>query len=426
MIIIDQKLKERTRNNNPIRVGFIGAGVMAKAALNLITNFTPALKVVAIANRTIDKARDIYEYAGIKNIKEVGSPTKLDEVVSSGGYAITDDYKNLCQSNSIDIILEITGSIDFAAQALLDAFKNGKHVLSFNAELDSTFGPILSKYADKAGVMYSSSDGDQPGVTMNLYRYVKSIGLTPLLCGNVKGLHDPYRTPTTQESFAKSWGIGPEKATAFADGTKLCMEQTCVANATGMRVAQRGMLGYEHKGPIDEMVSRYDIELLKSNGGIIEYVVGAKPGPGVFVFATSDDAINKHQLKYLKMGDGPLYSFYTPYHLCMFDIPNSICRVVDFNDYVLRPLGAPVVEVIAMAKKELKAGEMLDGQGYFTVYGFCENSNIVKEQNLLPVGLADKVKLKNDLAKDQAITFDDIIFDENNIVFKLYKEQSLM
>lgn len=423
MIIVDAKLKERHKNNDPIKVGFIGAGVMAKAALNLITNYIKGVKVVAVSNRTIEKARDIFQYAGMKEIREAGSPSKLDEIISSGGFAITDDYKNVCQSNSVDIILEITGTIEFGAGVMLEAFRNKKHVLSFNAELDSTLGPILSVYADKAGVMYSGSDGDQPGVTMNLYRYVKSIGLTPLLCGNVKGLHDPYRTPATQEAFAKSWNIGPEKATAFADGTKLCMEQTCVANATGMTVAKRGMLGYEHKGHIDEMVTMYDIEMLKSKGGIIDYAVGPKPGPGVFVFATSDDPINKHQLKYLKMGDGPLYSFYTPYHLCMFDIPNSICRVVDFKDYVLRPLGAPIVETIAIAKKDLTADTMLDGQGFFTVYGICESSDIVKAEKLLPVGLADKIKLKNNVAKDSPITFDDVLYNENDLVFKLYREQ---
>jgi len=380
--------------------------------------------VVAISNRTPEKAKAIYSLAGIDKVKFADSLKSLDQAIASDTRVITDNYSLLCQSQGIDVLLDITGHVGFGAEILLEAFKYGKDIVTFNAEVDAPLGPILSVHADKAGVVYSGSDGDQPGVTMNLYRFVKGLGLAPMLCGNVKGLHDPYRNPATQESFAKQWGMGPEKATSFADGTKMNMEQACVANATGMKVAKRGMLGYEHRGHIDEMTNMYDFEQIKALGGIIEYAVGAQPGPGVFVFGSSDDPLNKHHLKYYKLGDGPLYSFYTPYHLCIFEVPTSLARVVDFKDYVLKPLGAPVVEVIARAKTDLKAGTVLDGPGFYTVYGECENSDIVKKEKLLPIGLADNVKLNKDLPKDMEITFDDIIFDNDDLVFRLYKEQN--
>ncbi|MBN2481870.1 MAG: hypothetical protein JXB19_09030 [Bacteroidales bacterium] len=423
MIIVDTRLEERQKSNNPIKAGFIGAGVMARAILNLIEKNIPGIIVAAVYNRTPDKAKQIYGLSGIDHPKFVTSLQELDAAVASGIRAFTDDYRLLCESHQIDVLVDITGTVEFAAELLLYAFKNQKNIITFNAEIDSTLGPILSVYADKAGVIYSGSDGDQPGVTMNLYRFVKGLGLTPMLCGNVKGLHDPYRNPSTQEGFARQWGMGPEKATSFADGTKMNMEQACVANATGMKVAKRGMIGYEHRGHIDEMTSMYDFEQIRALGGIIEYAVGAQPGPGVFVFGATDDPLNKHHLKYYKLGEGPLYSFYTPYHLCIFEVPTSIARVVDFHDHVLKPLGAPVVEVIARAKTDLKAGMMLDGPGYYTVYGECENSDIVIKENLLPIGLADKVKLIKDLPKDKEITFDDIEYNPDNIVYKLYKEQ---
>lgn len=423
MIIVDTKLEARQKNNNPIRVGFIGAGVMARAILNLIERNIPGMQVVAIYNRTPGKAQQIYALAGIEHPKFVSSLKELDTAIASGTRAFTDDYKLLCESQGIDVLLDITGTVEFAAQLLLEAFKHGKNIITFNAEIDSTLGPILSVYAKKAGVIYSGSDGDQPGVTMNLYRFVKGLGLTPMLCGNVKGMQDVYRNPTTQENFARQWGMGPEKATSFADGTKMNMEQACVANATGMKVAKRGMLGYEFKGHIDDMTGMYDFEQIKALGGIIEFAIGAQPGPGVFVYGTTDDALNKHHLKYYKLGDGPLYSFYTPYHLCIFEVPTSIARVVDFGDHVLQPLGGPVVEVIARAKTDLKAGTLLDGPGFYTAYGECENQDIVRKENLLPIGLADKVKLNKDLPKDQSITFDDIEYDAENLVFKLYREQ---
>ena len=423
MIILDSRLEKRRIDNNPIKVGFIGAGMMAKGILNLIEKHIPGMRVAAISNRTLQKAKDIYAYAGVDKVHFVDSPTSLDKHVSAGGYAITDSHLNLCESKTLDVLVEITGTVDFGAQVLLDAFKYGKNIITFNAEVDATLGPILSVRADKAGVIYSGSDGDQPGVTMNLYRYVKGLGITPLLCGNIKGLHDPYRNPTTQEGFAKSWGMGPEKATSFADGTKLCLEQTCVANATGMKVAKRGMLGYEFRGHVNDLKELYDIEMLRELGGIVEYAVGAQPGPGVFVYGTTDDELNKHHLKYYKLGEGPLYSFYHPYHLCIFEVPTSIARVVEFGDYVLKPLGAPSVEVIAKAKTDLANGTVLDGPGFYTVYGECENNHIVLQENLLPVGLADKVKLKKPLKKDDAITWDDIEYNADDLVIKLYQEQ---
>ena len=424
MIIVDTKLKQRQKDGNPIKAGFVGAGMMSKAILNLIENNIPGMRVAAISNRTISKAKEIYEFSGVTDIRVVDSARSLDRVIDSGAYAITDDYSLLCESKSLDVLVDITGHVEFGVELLLTAFKHGKDIITFNAEVDSTLGPILSVYADRAGVIYSGSDGDQPGVTMNLYRFVQGLGLTPLLAGNIKGLQDPYRNPTTQQEFAKYWGMGPEKATSFADGTKMNMEQACVANCTGLKVAKRGMLGYEFSGHVDEMTGMYDYEQLKALGGIIDYALGAKPGPAVFVYGAIEDQLSRHHLDYYKLGKGPLYSFYTPYHLCIFEVPTSIARVVDFRDHVLKPKGAPVVEVISKAKTDLKAGAMLDGPGFYTLYGECENNDVVLKEKLLPIGLTESgVRLTKDIPKDKEVTFDDVEFDDNRMIFKLYKEQ---
>ncbi len=424
MILIDSKLDKRQKDGNPIKAGFVGAGMMSKAILNLIERNIPGMRVAAISNRTLSKAKDVYKFSGVSGVKVVESVKALDQTIESGGYAVTEDYSILCESKSLDVLVDITGHVEFGAEVLLAAFKHDKDIITFNAEVDSTLGPILSAYAERAGVVYSGSDGDQPGVTMNLYRFVKGLGLTPMLAGNIKGLQDPYRNPTTQEEFAKYWGMGPEKATSFADGTKMNMEQACVANCTGLKVAKRGMLGYAFDGHVDEMTGMYDYEQLKELGGIIDYALGAKPGPAVFVYGSIEDELSRHHLDYYKLGKGPLYSFYTPYHLCIFEVPTSIARVVDFGDHVLKPLGAPVVEVISRAKTDLKAGTMLDGPGFYTLYGECENHEVVLKENLLPIGLTENgVKLKRDIPKDQELTFDDVEFDENRIIFKLYEKQ---
>ncbi|MDM9585537.1 MULTISPECIES: Gfo/Idh/MocA family oxidoreductase [unclassified Nostoc] len=424
MIIIDRALRARAAAGNPIKVGMIGAGFMGRGIANQIVNSVPGMELVAISNRQIGAAKQAYSEAGIEDIQVVATISELEDAIANGKYAVTEDAKLLCQAEGIDALIEVTGAVEFGAEIVMEAIVHRKHVIMMNAELDGTIGPILKVYADKAGVILSACDGDQPGVQMNLYRFVKSIGLTPLLCGNIKGLQDPYRNPTTQEGFAKRWGQKPHMVASFADGSKISFEQAIVANATGMKVAKRGMLGYDFSGHVDEMTQLYDVEQLKELGGIVDYVVGAKPGPGVYVFATHDDPKQRHYLNLYKLGEGPLYSFYTPYHLCHFEVPLSVARAVLFGDAVMSPLAGPLVDVVTTAKIDLKAGETLDGIGYYMTYGQCENSDIVQQQNLLPMGLAEGCRLKRDISKDQVLTYEDVELPEGRLCDQLRTEQN--
>ncbi|AFZ29872.1 oxidoreductase domain protein [Gloeocapsa sp. PCC 7428] len=426
MIIVDRALQERAAAGNPIRVGMIGAGFMGRGIANQIINSVPGMELVAIANRNIEKAIRAYSEAGIDNIHTVSSINQLEDAIHTNRYAVTDDALLLCQADGIDALIEVTGAIEFGARVVMEAIAHHKHVILMNAELDGTIGPILKVYADKAGVILSACDGDQPGVEMNLYRFVQSIGLRPLLCGNIKGLQDPYRNPTTQAGFAQRWGQNPTMVTSFADGTKISFEQAIVANATGMKVAQRGMLGYNFTGHVDEMTCMYDIDQLQELGGIVDYVVGAKPGPGVFVLATHSDPKQRHYLNLYKLGEGPLYSFYTPYHLCHFEVPLSVARAVLFGDRVLSPLAGPVVEVVTTAKIDLKAGETLDGIGEYMTYGQCENADVVQAQRLLPMGLAEGCRLKRDLPKDAVLTYDDVELPPGRLCDELRAEQDAL
>lgn len=424
MIIVDRALQARAEAGKPVKVAMIGAGFMGRGIANQIANSVPGMELVAIFNRQIDAAKRAYSEAGIENVQVVSTVTQLEDAIARGEYAVTEDAMLLCQAEGIDALIEVTGAVEFGAQVVMEAIAHRKHVIMMNAELDGTIGPILKVYADKAGVILSACDGDQPGVEMNLYRFVKSIGLTPLLCGNIKGLQDPYRNPTTQEAFAKRWGQKAHMVTSFADGTKISFEQAIVANATGMTIAKRGMLGYDFAGHVDEMTNMYDVEQLKELGGIVDYVVGAKPGPGVFVFATHDDPKQRHYLNLYKLGEGPLYSFYTPYHLCHFEVPLSVARAVLFQDAVMSPIAGPLVDVVTTAKIDLKAGEILDGIGYYMTYGQCEKSQIVTEQNLLPIGLAEGCQIKRDIAKDQVLTYDDVELPSGRLGDKLRAEQN--
>ncbi|HZQ38039.1 MAG TPA: Gfo/Idh/MocA family oxidoreductase [Dehalococcoidia bacterium] len=424
MIIVDTALRAREEAHDPIRVGMIGAGFMARGLTNQIVNAVPGMTLAAIANRTLANARRCYAEAGLDGAAEVTNVAALDRAIERGTPAITEDPLLLCASGRIDALIEVTGTVEAAAQVVLAAIEHGKHVILMNAELDGTVGPILKAYADRAGAVLSTCDGDQPGVEMNLYRFVKSIGLRPLVCGNIKGLQDPYRNPTTQEGFARRWGQTPSMVTSFADGTKISFEQAIVANGTGMRVSQRGMIGRDFTGHVDELTQLYDVEELEALGGIVDYVVGAKPSPGVYVFATHDDPKQRHYLNLYKLGEGPLYSFYTPYHLCHFEAPLSLARAVLFHDAVMAPLAGPMVEVVATAKIDLKAGQTLDGIGHYMTYGQCENADVAAREGLLPMGVAEGCRLRRDLPRDRVLTYADVALPPGRLCDRLREEQA--
>jgi predicted homoserine dehydrogenase-like protein len=422
MILVDTALAGREAEGKPIRVGIIGAGFMAQGLSNQIAHSVPGMRVVAMYNRRVKRAISTCQYAGLEPI-EAGTQRALDEAIGSGRTAVTEDAFLIARSEHVDVLVETTGSVEFGSHIILEAFKHGKDVVLLNAEIDATLGPILQTYAAKYGVVLSACEGDEPGVQINLFRWVKGLGLIPRVMGNVKGLQDPYRTPTTQKSFAEKWGQNPAMVTSFADGSKISFEQAIVANATGFVVKSRGMSrGLEYRDDVMKIGSLYDIDEVRRLGGIIDYVVGT-PLTKVYCLAEHPDPKQQHYLNLYKMGEGPLYSFFIPYHLVHFEVPNAIARAVLFRDSVAKPLGGPVVEVCAVAKRDLKAGETLDDYGEYMTYGEAVNSPEMQAERYLPEGLVEGCRLKRDLAKDSVIGYADVEVPPNRLADKLREEQ---
>lgn len=422
MIIVDTALEKREKEGHPIRVAIIGAGYMGRGTTLQIVTAIRGMEVVAVSNRTISEAERAYREAGIDSVRHVETVAQLEEAIAQGRPAITDEALLLCQAEGIEAVIEATGEIEFGARVTLKAIEHGKHVILMNAELDATVGPILKRYADRAGVVITNADGDQPGVVMNLLRFVKTIGYNPVLAGNIKGLQDHYRTPETQAGFAAKYNQKPRLITSFADGTKISMEMAVVANATGFKVSERGMRGPACKH-VTEALDLFPLEQLLA-GGLVEFILGAEPGPGVFVLGYNDHPIKQQYMNYFKMGDGPLYVFYVPYHLPHLEAPLTVARAVLFGDAAVAPLGGPVCDVITVAKRDLKAGEVLDGGGGFTVYGMIENSEVCQAGHLLPMGLAEGCRLVRDLPIDRAITYADVELPAGRLVDKLWAEQT--
>jgi predicted homoserine dehydrogenase-like protein len=423
MLLVDKALKAREAEGKPIRVGIVGAGFMAQGLSNQIVNSVPGMRLGAIFNRRRERAIQVLEYAGFDDVVTASTQSALDETLRTGSPAVADDPFLLCRSSQIDVLVDVTGSVEFGAQVALEAFEYGKSVVLMNAELDATIGPILQVYAQKHGAILSACDGDEPGVQMNLVRWVKGLGLTPRVVGNVKGLQDPYRDPTTQKAFAEQWGQNPAMVTSFADGSKISFEQAIVANATGFKVLQRGMSrGLEYDGSIMDIAELYDLDELRALGGVVDYTVGPS-GIKVFVLAEHPDPKQRHYLQLYKMGEGPLYPFWVPYHLVHFETPFSIARVVLFADNLAPPLGGPVVEVCAVAKRDLAAGEVLDEYGMYMTYGEAVNADEMCSGRYLPEGLVEGCTLTRPVAKDAVLTYGDVELPGGRVADRLRAEQ---
>ena len=423
MIIVDKALKARAEQGNPVKIAVLGSGFMAQGLTNQIANSVPAMSVVAIYSRKPQKAIHVLNYSGLDNPIEATTQNQLDDAIRDRKPVFTQDVMLVARSEQVDLIVDTTGSVEFGAHVVLEAFKHGKDVVLMNAELDATIGPILQTYADKHGVILSACDGDEPGLQMNLYRWVKGLGLTPRVMGNIKGLQDPYRNPSTQKGFAEKWGQNPAMVTSFADGSKISFEQAIVANATGMVVKSRGMSrGAKYEGDVMKIGTLYDIEELRRLGGIVDYVVGT-PLTKVYCLAEHPDPKQQHYLNLYKMGEGPLYSFFLPYHLVHFEVPNAIARVALLRDSVARPLGGPVVEVCAVAKRDLKAGEVLDDYGMYMTYGEAVNADEMSNSRYLPEGLVEGCKLRRDIIKDAVLTYADVELPQGRLADQLRAQQ---
>jgi predicted homoserine dehydrogenase-like protein len=421
-MIVDTALREFEATNRPIRVGMVGAGATGRAIALQLGTPVPGMRLVAIANRTPEHAERAFREAGFTQWARAESAREAEGRIAEGVPVLTDDPSVLTACDAIDVLLEVTGTVEAAAGVVLDAFSHGKHVVLVNAELDSLIGPILKVKADEAGVVVTHTDGDEPGVAMTLLRYLRTLGLHTVAAGNIKGMVDYYRTPETQRVFAEKHDQDVKKVTSFADSTKLSMEATVLSNATGFQVGRRGMYG-PACGYVREVANLLPAKQMLETG-LVDYALGAAPHTGAFVVVHEDSPLKKVQLAYYKLGDGPFYVFYTPFHLPHIQIASTIGRAVIHRDPTVAPIAGPVCEVVTVAKRDLKAGERLDGIGGFCTYGLIDNASAARGMAALPIGLSDGRVLRRDITKDQVLSFEDVDAIPGGIVEKLWREQN--
>lgn len=421
MIIVDTALRRRLEQGNPIRAVLVGAGYMGAAIVRQILQAVPGIRLVAVSSRTVEQARKAYVDAG-RTCTAVSTEAELASCIRAGTFAVTDDALLLCRDETVEVVIDTTGHIELGAHLALEAIKHGKHFVSMNAETDSTVGPILKVYADRQNVVYTYTDGDEPGVAMNLFRLVDSMGYRPVCLGQIKGFLNRYRNPETQREFAEKHGQKAAMVASFADGSKLAIESAIIGNGTGFTPGKLGMFGHTC-GHVKDLLNHFKPDDFV-NGGMVDFVLGAEPHTGAFVIAHNDDPVNKEYMRYFKFGDGPLYVFYTPYHLPHLQLPHSVARAVLFKDATLAPIGAPACDATTYAKKDLKAGELLDGMGGFTCYGMVDSYTSARAADGLPIALSVGCRLKRPVVKDRPISYADVDLPAGRLADRLRREQT--
>ncbi len=425
MISLNKKLKALEEENKKIRVGVVGAGLMGTGLvtqMSVMKGITPAILV----DRTEEKAINTYLSAGISR-EEIIVAKSLDEInygMEQGKYIVSSNIEYASKANLVDVVVDATGRPDAGAQIAMNSINNKKHIVMLNIEADATVGHILSKYAQEAGVVYTGSAGDEPGAVKELYDFADLLGFDVLaLC---KGKNNPLDFTVTPDKLiqrASKVNLNPRMLTSFIDGTNTMIEMSVVANATGFIPDIRGC-----HGPDAELKTLAQIFSLKEEGGIlnqygiVDFVKGV--APGVFAVISSEKAIVNEQMSFLKMGDGPNYILYRPYHLTSLETPISVARAYFDKIPTIAPLsGRPSTEVITIAKRDLKAGEYLDSIGGYTVYGSLETYNKAKEENLVPIGLINEnTRVIKDIKMGHTISYDDLALD-NSYICKLRREQ---
>ncbi len=445
--MISQLLAQRAADENPIRVGIIGTGKFGAGLVAQISQMQ-GMEVAAIADINAHNARYAFTSSGAppEEIRTAETAAELEDAIRAARPVIVEDGLALADCDSIDVVVESTGLPDVGARHAFHALSNHKHVVMVNVEADVTVGPFLRRTADAASVVYTMVDGDQPAVTWNIVEWARSLGLEIVAAGRgtIFYADDADGTPDTA---AERFGFSPqhiERRTinlkmfnSFRDGTKAQVEMTALANAAGLEPDVRGM--HEPSVDLEEIPRRFSLREeggLLSRHGVVELANSVAAdgktmlpdpiGMGVFAVVRSEHPFTQEDLAYHGChvgGDGKNFLLYRPYHLVAVPAPLSIARAVLFNAGNGSCAPTPTAECIAVAKRDLRAGEVLDGGGGYTVVGQCEKAAVARRQGLLPMGLADKATMKRDVAKGDAIPYEDVNLNEDSFVLKMRRLQ---
>lgn len=405
------QLLERQKEQDPIRVGVIGAGQMGRGMVAQISTI-PGMIVTGISDLNIDAANTAKEAFNNSSEEKV-------EILT------TTDFKEVINSENVDVIVEATGVPEVGAKVCLECLLAHKNIVLLNVEIDITIGSLMHKLFKSAGLVYTGSAGDEPAEVVSLYEFAKSMGMEVLVAG--KGKNNKLKVhanPDTAKEEAESKNMNAHMLAAFQDGTKTMAEMNLLSNAIGFKPDIKGMHGIS--GDLDSTVEQLSTKEeggVLSQYGVVEYVDGL--APGVFVIVKGQNEGVVEELNYLmKKGDKDRHILYRPFHLASLETPLTVAKVALNNDTSIIPLGVPVSDTVAFTKKEIKKGEKIDGIGGYCVRGLLETHEECLKENHIPIGLiAGNTIAKEDIPADSFLTLDNTELDTTTTVYKLRKLQ---
>lgn len=425
MLNMNEKLIQREKEGKIIKTGIVGAGQMGRGMVTQMV-LMKGIKPAIVSDIDVNNVVNAFKYAGVKEADIVCTDdlAQADKAIADGKYVATTCSDLITQCTAVECAIDATGVPDVGAKVATDAIANGKHVVMLNVETDVVIGPYLKKLAEEKGVIYTGSAGDEPGAVMELYCFAKAMGLDVKVMGKGKNNRvDKSCTPDTVLEEATRRKMSPKMLCAFKDGTKTMVELTAMSNATGLIPDVIGAHGFA-----SDVKSLNETYKLKEDGGlldkhgVVEYVNGI--APGVFVTVSTDNEEIAYQMSYHSMGPGPLWTLYRPYHLCNLETPLTVAKAIIDHEPTIVPKGNLVSECITVAKRDLKAGETIDGIGGFTTYGSIAVYEEAKAKGYVPYGLVNnKAVMKKDVKKGAFITYKDIQLDESTLIYKLRQEQ---
>lgn len=411
-------LNRLRQHHRPIHLGIVGIGAMGRGLVYQAFR-TPNMDCVAVADIRIERAVACAQWLQ-RPYRIVSTEEAAHEAIAAGMMALCEDGNLVASCPDIDVFVEASSSIVPAAQFSITAIEHGKHLVLMNAETDLIFGPYLMELARAHDVVYTSCDGDQHGVLKRLADGIQLWGFDLVMLGNIKGFLDRYSNPTQIIPEANKRNLDYRMATAYTDGTKLSIEMALVANSMGLHTTIPGMYG-PRAGHVGEVLQHFDLEMLWRRGApFVDYILGAEPGGGVFAVGYCENPYQQDMLRYYKMGQGPFYLFYRPFHLCHVEAMQCIADAFLDHSSLLEPTHGLRTNVIAYAKSHLPQGQVLDGIGGYCCYGLIENQGEMEPG--LPVCLAEDVILKRPVRQDERILWGDVEFDTSRLDFMLFEK----
>jgi len=432
MLNMDKKLAKREEEGKIIRAGIVGAGQMGRGMVTqmaLMKGIMPAI----VSDIKMDNVINAFHYAGISD-EDIAVAKTLEEAnryMEQGKYVATENADFISHANLVEVAIDVTGVPEVGVKIAIDAMNNKKHVVMMDVETDVVIGSYLKKLGDRNGVIYTGSAGDEPGAVMELYSFARAMGMEVKVMGKGKNNKLDYDcNPDTVLEEATRRKMSPRMLTSFKDGTKTMVEMTAMSNATGLIPDVIGGHG-PSASPKDRCAELNEIFKLKKDGGIlnqhgvVEYVNGI--APGVFVTVTTQNEEIAYQMGYHSMGPGPLWTLYRPYHLCNLETPLTVAKIVIDGEPTIIPLDGPISECIAVAKRDLKAGETIDGIGGYTTYGSIATAQETYEKGYVVYALVNKnTRMKCDVKKGTLLTLDMVELDTSTQLYQVRKEQDKM